>query len=98
MGSIYNCCSCLCEFLLYFFFIWFVTYNVNWLQHNRIFVQGGDPINMTAYHDPIEPSRSVPDLVTITGTSLYYNNKYIEGSKVIFKKGKKDRGFCVEID
>ncbi len=43
-------------------------------------------------------SRSIPDLVTITGTSIYHNNMYIPGSVVIFKKGTKERGFCVEID
>ena len=99
MGSTtWTCCSCCLELLLYFLFILFITYNVNWLQENRIFDSDGEEFVLGDYHEPIEASKSIPDLVTITGTSIYYNNKAIPGSVVIFKKGKRERGFCVEID
>ena len=93
-----DCCCCCFELLVYFLFILFITINVDWLQENRIFDSDGEEFVLEDYHEPIEASKSKPDLVTITGLTIYHNNKVIPGSVVIFKKGKRERGFCVEID
>jgi hypothetical protein len=72
--------------LIYFFIIALVTHGVNELQKQRIFSQKGEEFDLDDHPDSILPSRTKPDLVTITGTSLYFNNKYIPGSIVLFRK------------
>jgi len=40
------------------------------------------------FHSPIAASVNKPDLVKITDKDIFVNNLYIQGSVVIFKKGK----------
>ncbi len=67
------------------------------LQENNINIEG-EKFDLDIYPDPVLAEKYKVDIVIITQTSITLNGQPHDGSVLIFRRGDKERGFCVEID